>query len=65
MQLIVSASQNVKDAEVVKTDPMLVDLRAKKADEVSAWVDSKTNTSADIQKLLKSLSLAVNHLLRS
>ena len=64
MQLTLSAPQHVKDKEVVEKDSLLAELKEKKAEEVATWVDSKTTTAADTQKLLKSLALAVNHLSR-
>ena len=65
MQLTISASQAAKDAEVVKNDTLLAELKTKKAEEVSTWVEGKTTTAADTVKLLKSLALAINHLLGS
>ena len=64
MQLTVTAPQHVKDKAVVDSDPLLSELKEKKADEVSTWVDVKTVSPADTQKLLKSLALAVNNLLK-
>jgi len=50
---------------VVKNDTLLAELKTKKAEEVSTWVEGKTTTAADTVKLLKSLALAINHLLGS
>jgi hypothetical protein len=58
----VGLPQKTKDAQVVASDPLLTELKSKKAEEVSAWVESKTTTTADIQTLLKSLTLAVHKL---
>ena len=64
MQLTVTAPQHVKDKEVVEKDSLLVELKAKKAEEIPAWVEAKTSTNDDVLKLLKSLSLAVSQLLK-
>ncbi len=64
MQVTVTAPQSVKDKEVVEKDSLLAELKTKKAEEVSTWVAAKTTINGDLLKLLKSLSLAVNHLLK-